>query len=42
LMDKEVKNISILQLEIENFNSGLYFIKLTGDNKTMHTKFLVK
>jgi len=42
LMDKEVKNISILQLDIENFNSGLYFIKLTGDNKTMHTKFLVK
>jgi hypothetical protein len=42
LIDKRVKNVSILKLNVKNWNPGLYFIKLTEDNRTMHTKFLVK
>ena len=42
IIDKKEKNTTILEIETQYFNPGLYFIKLNYDNKTMQTKFLVK
>jgi len=41
LLNKEEKNTSTLKINISNFKSGVYILKLNNNNKTMQTKFLV-
>ncbi len=42
LLNKEEKNTSVLKIDTSSFKPGLYFLKLSSDNKTMQTKLLVQ
>ena len=39
---KKVKNIKTLRIKTKNYKSGLYILKLSYDNKSMITKFIVQ
>lgn len=41
LVESEVKNTNEFEINIEQFQPGLYILKLSNGNKTKHAKFLV-
>lgn len=42
LLNKKENNVSMFKIDTHNFKPGMYFLKLSSDNKTMQTKFLVQ
>lgn len=42
LIEKKTNNSSDLTIDIRNFESGLYFLKLSNENKTLQSKIIVK
>ncbi|MEN8187524.1 MAG: lipocalin-like domain-containing protein [Bacteroidota bacterium] len=42
LINNEEKNIKNLEIDIKSLGKGLYFLKVTHQNKNLHTKFLVE